>query len=227
MALQKYYNQAGMFLSPKFVKTFSMRKLVLLIIVFALAGILAYKLFSPKEAPVAEKKDQPLSIGKNTGVFNTAIAGLMTDYYALKDALVDWDSTRADQQAQALSLRADSLPFTELKADTNIIATAKTFAASLSGEAKGFAGETTIEQKRREFNMITDQLYTLLLTVKYDGQVIYHDKCPMAFNESEEGFWLSDNPKIVNPYLGRRHPTYKAKMLGCGEITDSLHFAKK
>jgi hypothetical protein len=215
-----------MFLSPKFVKTFYMRKLVLLLIIFALAGVLAYKIFSHKDAPVVEKKDQPLSIGKNS-MFNTALGGLMTDYLALKDALVDWDSTRADQQATALALRADSLPFTELKADTNIIATAKTFAASVSGEAKGFAGETTLEQKRREFNMITDQLYTLLLTVKYDGQIIYHDKCPMAFNESEEGFWLSDNSKIVNPYLGRRHPVYKAKMLGCGEITDSLNFAKK
>src|SRR5450631_3069242 len=115
MVVQKYYKQAGMFLSPKFVKTFCMKKLVLLVIVFALAGILAYKLFSHKDAPVAEKKDQPLSIGKNTGVFNMAIAGLMTDYYAMKDALVDWDSTRADQQAHALALRADSLPFTELK----------------------------------------------------------------------------------------------------------------
>jgi hypothetical protein len=227
LIMQKYYKQAGMFLSPKFVKTFCMKKLVLLIIIFALAGLLAYKLFSHNAPPVAEKKDQPLSIGKNTGVFNTAFAGVMSDYYALKDALVDWDSTKAGEIAHGLALRTDSLPFRELKADTNIIATAKTFAAGVSSEANGLAGETSIEQKRREFNMITEQLYDLVRTVKYDGEIIYHVKCPMAFNESEEAWWLTDNSKIINPYLGRKHPKYKEKMLGCGEINDSLNFARK
>jgi hypothetical protein len=225
MTMQKYYKQAGMFLSPKFVKTFYMKKLVLLIIVFALAGLLAYKLFSRKDAlPVAEKKDKPLSIGKNTGVFNTAFAGVMSDYYALKDALVDWDSTKADQQAHALLLQVDSLPFKELKADSNLISTAQTFASGVSNETKGFLGETTIELKRREFNVLTEQLYDLVRTVRYDGGIIYHVRCPMAFNDSEEGYWLSDNSKVINPYLGRKHPKYKEKMISCGDISDSLNF---
>jgi hypothetical protein len=225
--MQKYYKPAGMFLSPKFVKTFCMKKLVLLIVVFALAGLLAYKLFSHKDPPVAEKKDQPLSIGKNTGPFNMAFAGLMSDYYALKDALVDWDTAKADQEAIALAMKADSLPFKDMKADSNLIETAQTFASGVSNEAKGFIGEASIDQKRREFNMLTDQMYNLVRTVRYDGQIIYHVRCPMAFNDSEEGFWLSDNSRIINPYLGRKHPKYKEKMVGCGEIDDSLNFAKK
>ena len=207
-------------------KHVGMKKLVLLIIIFALAGLLAYKLFSHEDEPVAVRKDQPLVIGKNSGPFNTAFAGLMSDYYGVKDALVEWDSTKAGQQAQALALKIDSLPFKDMKADSSVIETAKVLAASVSNEAKGFVGETTLEQKRRAFNMLTDELYNLVRTVRYDGQIIYHVRCPMAFNDSEEGFWLSPSNKILNPYLGTKHPTYKRKMLGCGEIVDSLDLTK-
>ncbi len=63
--------------------------------------------------------------------------------------------------------------------------------------------------------------------MRYDGDKIYHIKCPMAFGDSAEGFWLNNSPAIVNPYLGKKHPTYGAKMLGCGEVTDSLDFEKR
>jgi hypothetical protein len=108
-----------------------------------------------------------------------------------------------------------------------VVKTARSLAASVSSEAKGLVGEGNIEQKRRAFNMLTDELYTLIRTVRYDGEVIYHIRCPMAFKDSEEGFWLSKNDQVINPYLGKSHPVYKAKMLGCGEISDSLDFTKK
>ena len=198
-----------------------------MIIIFALAGLLAYRLLSKKEDKPVEVKDQALRIGKNSGPFNTAFAGLMADYYTLKDALVEWDTLKADQAAYSLGQKADSLPLKDLKADSNIVLTARSMAASIGGEAKGFTGENNIEAKRRAFNALTDQLYTLINTVRYDGETIYHIRCPMAFKDSEEGFWLSNTSKVLNPYLGKHHPVYKEKMLGCGEVTDSLNFAKK
>ena len=69
----------------------------------------------------------------------------MGDYYAVHDALVDWDTVKANHAAQALQLKADSLPFNELKGDTSIILTAKNFAVSISSEMKGFIGEDSIE----------------------------------------------------------------------------------
>ena len=204
-----------------------MRKWVILIIIFAMAGLLAYRLLSKKEDKPVEVKDQALRINKNSGPFNNAFAALMTDYYTMKDALVEWDTLKADQAAYTLGQKADSLPIKELKADSNIIMTAQSMAASIGGEAKGFTGETTIEAKRRAFNALTDQLYTLINAVRYDGETIYHIRCPMAFKDSEEGFWLSNTSKVINPYLGKKHPVYKEKMLGCGELIDSLDFAKK
>ncbi len=64
--------------------------------------------------------------------------------------------------------------------------------ASLSSEAKAFTSEVA-PARRRSFNMLTDELYTLATAVRYDGQVIYHIKCPMfsgAYNRCRSDFWL-------------------------------------
>jgi hypothetical protein len=204
------------------------RKLVLLIVVLVLAGLVGWKLnwFSKKETKPAQP-DMALKISKNTTIFNTAFGGLMDEYYALRDALVDWDTVKADQAAYAMAFKADSLPLSQIKGDSDIVNTAKSFAAIVGGDAKGLVGQGNIAQKRKGFNTLTDDLYNLVRVVRYDVGVIYHDRCPMAFDDSVEAYWLSNTPKIINPYLGNKHPVYKTKMLGCGEIVDSLDFTKK
>ena len=204
-----------------------MKKFILLIVAFIVVGFAAYKLLSDKPVKPIESKETPLSIGKNSNQFDSSFADLLTKYYALKDALVDWDTVKADQAAYALGNKADSLPVKTMKADSSIIQSVQSLQAMVSSEAKGFVGETGIEARRRSFNIMTDYMYTLANAVRYDGQIIYHIKCPMAFKETEEGYWLSSTRKVVNPYLGNKHPVYKSKMLGCGEVTDSIDFAKK
>jgi Protein of unknown function (DUF3347) len=204
-----------------------MKKGFLIVVILALAGFTLYMLFSNKSAQSDENKVAPLSVGKNSNAFNTSFTKMLSDYYALNDAFVEWDTVKVNHAAIALQQSADSLQVKELKADSTAVETAKAYIASVSSEAKGLLGETSIDQKRRALNMLTNELYDLIRIVRYDGQIVYHDKCPMAFGDSAEGYWLSAQPKIVNPYLGKLHPTYKAKMLGCGEIVDSLDFAKK
>lgn len=204
-----------------------MKKFILLIVIFIAAGFLAYKLLSDKPSKAVKTEDQALKIGRNTSLFNTSFSFLMNDYFSLKDALVQWDTLKADQAAYALASRADSLPVRQLRADSDIIRTAQSLAASVSGDARAFSSEGGIESRRKSFNTITDELYNLVRVVRYDGETIYHIRCPMAFHDSEEGFWLSNTPAISNPYLGVKHPVYGKKMVGCGEINDSLNFSKK
>jgi hypothetical protein len=204
-----------------------MKKLVLLIIVLILAFFVGYKLFFNKEKANTENKNQSLAISKNSDAVNARFFNLMEDYYAVKDALVEWDTARANKAALVLETYTDSLPWKEMKADSSIIATAENFASSINGDARGLIQESTIEQKRRSFNMITDEVYNLIRSVRYDGSVVYHVRCPMAFNDSEEAYWLSNSSHIVNPYLGKKHPKYNNKMIGCGEIVDSVDFVKK
>jgi hypothetical protein len=203
-----------------------MKKTVLLLVVLILAGLLAYKLLSDKGQKIDEKKDQPLAISKNSASFNTSFSSVLDDYYALESALVDWDSLKADQAATVLGLATDSLPVKQIRGDSSIVLTVQSLTVALSSEVKGFLGETGFAEKRKSFNMMTGELYDLIRAVRYDRETIYHAKCPMAF-DSVEGYWLTNTNKIVNPYLGKKHPTYKDKMLGCGEIDDSLDFSKK
>jgi hypothetical protein len=49
----------------------------------------------------------------------------------------------------------------------------------------------------------------------------------MAFNDEEEAYWISKTADVVNPYLGTLHPLYKATMLNCGNVADSIDFRAK
>jgi Protein of unknown function (DUF3347) len=203
-----------------------MRKALLLIGVLLLALGITYLLLhrgSSVEKP--EPRDAPLVIGSNSSAFNRSFAGVLKAYYLLSDAFVAGDSAGLKSITQKLSNAVDSVRFDKLKADTLIIQTAVNLAQSIQGDILGLNGENSMEQKKREFNMITDELYSLIRTVRYDGGVIYHMRCPMAFADSSEAYWLSADEKIVNPYLGKNHPVYKDKMLNSGEIIDSIHFA--
>jgi hypothetical protein len=44
----------------------------------------------------------------------------------------------------------------------------------------------------------------------------------MAFDGDKDANWISNSNEIVNPYLGKKDPKYKAGMLNCGEVKDSL-----
>jgi len=199
-----------------------MKKFILLAIVFIAAGILAWKLLSDKPHVAGPPPDKPLSISKNSGPFTDSVAALLNNYFAVRDALVDWDTLKADQAAYQLASRADSLPVGLIKGDSGIVLTAKSLTAMVGGDARGLVGESGIEARRHSFSVISEQMYDLLRAIKYEPQV-YQIRCPMAFSDSVAATWLSDNSAVINPYLGDKHPVYKAKMLHCGEVVDSLH----
>ena len=201
-----------------------------LIIIGATVAVIAvyFLLFYKKgDTKAASEKQQPLAQSKNSETFNTPFNNMLSSYFELKNALVDWDTAKASASADNLMKLASGVPYDDLKADTTIIATAKSFSESVIAEAKGVVGENTIEEKRRSFYTLSENLYNLLRTVHYDQQVIYHDKCPMAFNDSEEGYWVSNSKAIVNPYLGKKHPHYAGGMIGCGSIEDSIDYRGK
>jgi Cu(I)/Ag(I) efflux system membrane fusion protein len=194
--------------------------LVLLAVLISI--VLAFKFCNNKpDKKTVEEKPVPLSVTENSGSFNESFHKLLTSYFALKDAFVASDTVKVNAAAKELLTNADSLRISEVKGDTSgtIRETAGYFASTISGSAKAILGEKGIEAKRNEFNMITDALWSLTRTVKYDGQKVYYDFCPMAFN-NKGAYWLNDTREIKNPYFG-------SKMLNCGEVTDSLDYSKR
>jgi hypothetical protein len=197
---------------------------------FLAAGIVLLTACGSGEDKPAEVivPEQPIA-SKNTPAFNESFEKLLNAYISVKDALVDYDTTKANAAALVLEQAADSLKITEIKGDTTgtIQQVAKDFAGTIVGSCKGLVGETDLTKKKREFQMISEAMYNLVRTVKYDKQIIYHQSCPMAFNDEEEAAWISTSNKIVNPYLGSKHPKYKEGMLHCGEVKDSIDFRKQ
>jgi len=173
----------------------------------------------------AEDRDAPLEINSKSSAFNRSIASVLNSYYVLCDGFTEPDTSLISSASRKLNEAVDSIRFDQLKADTSIIQTAISLALSIKGEISGLKGEHEMEQKKREFNMITDQLYSLVRTISYDGSTIYHMRCPVAFSDSSEAYWLSPTNKIVNPYLGRNNSGSKNKTLDFGEISDSIHFS--
>lgn len=158
----------------------------------------------------------PLTQSKNSERFNSGFGNLLNAYYELKDALVASDAAQATNYANQLGEAADTLSLAALTADPSIVETAKLSAGSIAAEAKALAAENGIEEKRKSFQVISDNMYDLVRTVRYDRETIYHQYCPMAFNDAG-AYWLSNNSDIKNPYFGK-------KMLTCGEVKDSINF---
>jgi len=208
-----------------------MKKLLLGIVILAAIGFGVYKLvFTEKKAvsTVVSVKDKPLTLSKNSAVFNESFEKILHTYFSLKQAITDYDTAKANTAARELAVNADGLNVNEIKGDTTgaIKETAKMYTGTISGSALGLAGETDLVKKKRGFQMISDALYDLSRVVKYDRMKLFHQHCPMAFNDTEEAYWLSNSGEVVNPYLGSKHPKYKDKMLHCGDVTDSLDFGK-
>jgi len=208
-----------------------MKKLLFGIVVLAALGFVVYKLaFTDKKENnlAAAPKDKPLTVSKNSAAFNESFEKLLNTYFTLKQGLTDYDTVKANAAARDLITTADGLKINELKGDTTgaIAAVAGNSVQTIDGSAKDLAAAPDLEKKKRAFRTISESLYDLARIVKYDRMVIYHQHCPMAFNDTEEASWLSNSNEVVNPYLGSKHPKYKDKMLHCGDITDSLDFTK-
>jgi hypothetical protein len=204
-----------------------MKKFIIALVALAIIAFGVYWLTSKPKDTTENIEPVPLAVNADSDAFQASFRNLMATYYSLRDGFVNWDTGAANKAAIAIQLQADSLPYRELKStDSSIIETARAFSQSVSAEAKGILGEQNIEQKRRSFYTLSENLYNLVRTVQYKGEVIYHQHCPMAFNDTEEAYWLSNTSEIMNPYLGTSHPKYKAGMLHCGDIADSLNFKK-
>lgn len=202
-----------------------MKKTLIVVIVLAIVILVARPFFcntnkKDDKAAVEVPKQQPLSISANSDAFNQSFTQLLNAYNSLKDALVASDADKATAAGQALKGAADSLKVNEIKGDTSgvIKETAQAFAGTIAGSAQALVAEKDINNKRKEFEMIADAMWSLTRTVRYTGQKLYWQYCPMAF-DNKGAYWMSYEREIKNPYFG-------SKMLNCGSVEDSLDYSK-
>jgi hypothetical protein len=197
----------------------------LLLVLLAVAGVVLWFVLVTNKKPKDETpKDQPIAVSRYSAAFNQSIDTFLNAYYALSEAFVNWDSTAVNTRANTLTQNLQGLKWNDLEKDTIIYQTAATYIDNLKNGMTELRSTADLTTKRHSFHNLTQNLYDLLRTIKYDGTKVYLQQCPMAFNDTEEGLWLSKTEAIRNPYLGLHHPKYKSGMISCGETKDKIDF---
>jgi Cu(I)/Ag(I) efflux system membrane fusion protein len=167
-----------------------------------------------KIAPESGLKQVALFKSANSPAFNNSFKELIEAYWELKEAFIAEKDSGIAQSARAMIITADSLQLSELKADSNLIFTARTYSEGISSELIGLLGEKEMLSKRRSFQMISDQLYDLIRTVQYDQMLLLHAYCNNAFDD-QGAYWICKPQELKNPYLPKSSTT-------CCEIKDSI-----
>lgn len=140
---------------------------------------------------------------------------VLNAYYQLKDALAADDATATTLSAKNLTSATDSFQHIISSDSTyNVTITPLLDSIKKSSDMITAIDDKTCEKQRIPFSTVSTAIYTLAQQSGLANAHIYRQYCPMAFN-NKGAYWLSNNKEIKNPYFG-------AKMLECGEITDTI-----
>ena len=168
----------------------------------------------------AEKKPTPQispAQSKHSEAFNTSVENSLKAYDLLAEAFVQWDSVSIPRLAIELKQNLEKIDTSLAKGESARLTTVKR-------ELTTIEGSHSLGVKRLALNLISDHLFQYLKSVQYDKREVFLQECPMAFNDTESGLWITGADSIRNPYLGMHHPKYKSGMLKCGENKDRINY---
>ena len=201
-----------------------MKKLFLLLVVLIASFATYWFVFKAKEDVPKGPKQAPLALKKHSEGFNKSVDSVVNAYLAMKDAFVEGDTSLAKAATKNFIGLLNNFPMEEMKKDTALVlASVQAALENIKANANSILDQPNITEMRHDFNMVTETMYPSFFTsINYEGPILYVENCPMAFDDSISAIWISNSAEIVNPYLGKNHPTYKAGMLHCGDVKDSV-----
>jgi hypothetical protein len=201
-----------------------MKRFVILLLVILIAFAVYRFGFRSSRSREEGPKMAPIALKKHSENFNNSVERMVNAYLDIKNAFVEDDTVKVKEGTKIFINLLDSIPLDELKKDTALIfETAKSNVNDIKSNAQSLASQANITEMRHDFSMVTEMMYpSFFKTINYEGPNLYLQNCPMAFGEEQPANWISNNSEVVNPYLGKHHPEYKAAMLHCGSVKDSL-----
>ena len=147
-------------------------------------------------------------LGKIDPTVQKQVGGSLTSYFALKDALVDSDSDKANLAAEELLKAFDAIDVTKMTPAQR--AQWEKRGSSLRNDAQHIKENEEIGHQRDHFVKLSDNMHAVVTAFKANGADIYWQYCPM-----KKASWLSTSKDIRNPYYG-------SKMLTCGSVKATL-----
>ena len=201
-----------------------MKKILPLFALVVVAVVVYFVVFNKKKNKGDDSKQQSIVLKKHSDAFNNSTDSVVNAYLDIKNAFVNADTAAAKVATRNFILLLDRLPVDELKNDTaTIFETVQSNIADIKSNATSLLNQTDITEMRKDFSAVTDMMYpSFFTTINYEGPKLYLENCPMAFNDSIAANWISNSSEIVNPYMGKNHPTYHSGMLACGSVKDSI-----
>ena len=197
---------------------------ILLFLVLAGAGIIAWLFLAKPEKTEETPKQQALAVSKHSDEFNQSIENALTVYGQMGEDFVNWDSAGAREKALDMGGKLLAIKLDELKKDSSAIyETAAAFIENAKGDVETIATEERIRPQREAYNNLTDNIEQFLNTIRYDREKLFVQQCPMAFDDVVAAKWLSKKEEIRNPYLGLKDPKYGKGMLSCGETIKTIN----
>jgi len=195
----------------------------LLLLILVIAGYYYYK-FSTAGGGDSGPKQAPIALKKHSAAFNQSVSTAMNAYFDMESAFVDADTARVKENCRKFIQLLDSIPMDELKKDTtSIYDIAMNDLGNIKANAESLLTMTDIQEMRRDFSTVSENLYpSFFNTINYEGEKMYWQNCPMAFGEDKGANWVSKTIDVINPYLGKYHPEFKATMLHCGMVKDTI-----
>lgn len=201
-----------------------MKKIIALLIVVLGAFSVYWFILRTKEAKPKDPKMTPIAVKQHSDSFNLSITNLMDAYFGMKESFVSADTANAKKYTNLFISLLDSIPVSELeKEDAMIVTTANANIADIKSNAVSLLQQTDVTQMRLDFRTVSDMLYPgFFKIINYEGPTLYLQNCPMAFDGDKDANWISNSSEVINPYLGNNHPKFKASMLSCGNVKDSI-----
>jgi Protein of unknown function (DUF3347) len=194
----------------------------LLVIILAIVGYYWYKISNSKGGDDGPKQG-PIALKKHSEAFNNSVSAAMNAYFDIAGSFVEADTAKAKENGRKFIQLIDSIPMDELKKDTaNIYDIAMSSFEGIKSNAQSMLTMTDIQEMRKDFSMVSENLYPFFKLINYEGDKMYWQNCPMAFGDDKGANWISKTPETINPYLGKNHPEFKATMLHCGMVKDTI-----
>lgn len=201
-----------------------MKKIILaiLVVILAIASYYWY-MFSKTRGGDDGAKQAPVALKKHSVKFNQSVSTAMNAYFDMSASFVEADTTKVKENSRKFIQLLDSIPMDELKKDTsNIYDIAMGSFTGIKANAESILVMTDILEMRKDFSMVSENLYPFFRIINYEGDKMYWQNCPMAFGDEKGANWVSKTIDIFNPYLGKNHPEFKGTMLHCGMVKDTI-----
>ncbi len=139
------------------------------------------------------------------------LSKVYSDYFALKNALVNSDGSTASENAKSLLQEINTIKMEALPMDVHM-AWMKVL-EPLKEDAEHISDTKDISHQRDHFMSLSRNLYDVIKLDKQE-QPVYFQHCPMA-NDGKGANWLSTESAVKNPYYG-------SAMLSCGKTVETI-----